>query len=60
MYADTVSSNEVGKLSGRLLDLLTELGSRRSTKTDGIFIRPSDFAKYDALKSFLYQYKDSR
>ncbi len=53
MYADTVSSNELGKLSGKLLDLLTELGSRRSIKTDKVFVRPSDFAKYDALKSFL-------
>lgn len=53
MYTDTVSSNKVGKLSGRLLDLLTELGARRSTQTDKVFIRPSDFAKYEALKSFL-------
>jgi hypothetical protein len=53
MYADTKSSRELGKLSGRLLDLVTELGSRREDDDEDVFVRPSDYAKYEALLRFV-------
>lgn len=56
MYADTTTSHEIGKLSGRLLDLLTELSARRSKDTEFAYVRPADYAQYAALRNFLDQY----
>lgn len=53
MYADTCSSKKLGSLSAQLLNLLTELGSRRSKQKEKVFVRPADFACYKSLKSFL-------
>lgn len=53
MYADTDSSRKLGKLSGELLDLVTELGARRRNNEEDVFVRPSDYAKYEALLKFV-------
>jgi hypothetical protein len=53
MYSDTRTSNKLGKFSAELLNLLTELGSRRSKDSERVYIRPADYAQYVALKQFL-------
>jgi len=55
MFADTLSSRKVGKFSASLLDLLTELGARREKDSEKVFIRPSDYAKYEALKAYFIE-----
>lgn len=52
MYVDTVSSKKLGKLSRQLLDLITEIGSRRKKNSEKAFIRPSDYTAYSALKQY--------
>ena len=53
MYADTYTSNRIGRLSGKLLDTLTELGARRDSNEDHAYVRPSDYGQFQGLCEFL-------
>jgi hypothetical protein len=52
MYLDTKTSRKIGKLSSSLLELITEAGARRKDNEENVYIRPRDFALFEALSKY--------